>query len=439
MKLFTQGCSIILFVFVTGKLQAQKVFTSIDSLFNYASSKSIALQSGIIKLDQAKKAKLAAILSVPDVTGNASFSYTHNTKLPVSLFPAEVFGGQPGTYREVQSGVPYVSYANENIDIKLFNPKSWENIKLYKLNIESNIADNKVTLKNLQENIAATYYNIVSLQAQLFTTKQNVEAATALLKITENKYDADLIKQQDVNDAKVNLLTTKENYNQIQYMIAQQYLALKIICDIPEQEDIKIDNPITNTDSIQKPAAVVSNISFTSSWLKEKIAFSSYKQQKYSLYPTLSFFQAYTTQQFNTRGKLFDNTVNWVPSSYIGLRLSIPIPSSNTITQLSKARYDYLLAQKNTEQQKIKAGLEVRQLEVDYTKAVSQARSNNEIYLLRKETYEKNLNLYSEGLASLELTLNSFTAMVSSHYSLISSQVTTLAAKTKIDINNSIK
>lgn len=439
MKLLNRGCTILLLALTTSSVQAQKVFTSIDSLFSYTASKSIALQSGYIKLDQAKKAKLAAILSIPDVSGNASFSYTHNTMLPVSLFPAEIFGGQPGTFREVQTGIPYVSYVNESLDIKLLNPKSWENIKLYKLNVESNIADNKVTLKTLQENIAGVYFNIVSLQAQLNATGKNVDAATGLLTISENKYRMGLIKQQDVNDAKINLLSTKENYRQIDFMLAQQYLALKILCDVPEQEDIKIDNPVADIDSIQKSDAVASNISFVSSLLKEKIALSTYKQQKYSLYPTISFFQAYTTQQFNTVGKLFDNRVNWVPSSYVGLRLSVPIPSSNSITQVSKAKYDYLLAQKSTEQQKIKADLTVKQLEVEYNKAVSQAKSNNEIYLLRKKNYEKNISLYNEGVASMELILNSFNAMVTSNYNLISSQVTVLAAKSKIDINNSIK
>jgi outer membrane protein TolC len=420
--------------------KAQTVFTSVDSLISYASAKSISLQSGQIKLDQAKKAKLAAVLSIPDVSGNISLSYTHNTRLPVNLFPAEVFGGQPGTYREVESGVPYVTYANENLDIKLFNPKSWENIKLYKLNIESNAADIKVTLKILHESIAAAYYNIVNLQEQLFSTNQNLQAADNLFAITKNRYDAGLIKQQDVNDAKVNWLTTKENYNQIQYLIQQQYLALKILCDVPETEPVEIANKVpVNHELLQRPVALQNNTGLTSSMLKEKIALSSYKQQKYSLYPTLSFFQAYTSQQFNTSSKLFDSRVSWVPSSYIGLRLSVPVPSSSTITQVSKAKYDYLLAQKNTEQQKIKAELELKQLDVDYEKALSQAKTNKEVFLLRKETYEKNLNLYNEGLVSLETTINSFNAMTNSNYSLIASQVTVMAAKAKIDINNNIR
>lgn len=430
---------IVAALFLYGSAHSQKVFMSVDSLLNYSASKSISVQSGYIRLDQARNAKLASILSIPDITGNLSLSYTHNTKLPVNLFPAEVFGGQPGTFMEIQSGIPYVTTANENIDIKLFNLKGWKNLKLYRLNIESNISDNKITLKSLFENVAAAYYNIISLQEQLASTIQNMSSANSLLEITQNKYKAGLVKQQDVNDANINYLTTEENKNQIEYLIKQQYLALKILCDIPEQEEIQIVNKSSLTEFGERPSIASNNIALTNNLLKEKTALYTYKQQKHSLYPTVSFFQSYTTQQNNTRGKLFDSRVSWLQSSYIGLRLNIPIPSSSTIAEVSKAKYDYLLAQKNTTQQKIKSDLEINQLGVDYNKAFSQAVANNKIFLLRKENYEKNLNLYKEGLVSSEQVLDSFSDMVTSNYDLVSSQVTVLAAKTKIDINNRIK
>ena len=359
--------------------------------------------------------------------------------MPVNLFPAEAFGGQPGTYKEIQSGIPYVTNFSNNVDIKLFNLKGWENLKLSKLNIESNVSENKVTLKTLLEDAATTYYNIVSLQEQLASTIQNVTASDSLLGITQNKYNAGLIKQQDVNDANINYLTTRENKNQIEYLIKQQYLALKILCDIPEQEDIEIVNNSSLTAFGVKPAVEFNNLALTGSLFKEKIALSTWKQQKYSRYPTLSFFQSNTSQQNNTRSKFLDNSVKWIPSSYIGLKLSIPFPSSNTISEISKAKYDYLLAKKNTEQQKIQSDLAVKQLRTDYDKALSQAAANKEIFLLRKENYEKYLNLYKEGLVSLEQTLDKFNEKVNSNYNLVSSQVAVLAAKTKIDINNRIK
>jgi outer membrane protein TolC len=431
--------AIFVSLIVNGVAFCQHSFSSVDSLLNYAVSKSITLQSGDIKLQQAQKAKLAAILGVPDVTGGGYFSYTNNTKLPVNLFPAEIFGGQAGTFREVQTGVQYNTNFNQNLDIKLLNLKGWENVKLAKLNIAAATADNKLTLKTLLENIAATYFNIVSLQQQLVVTKQNLQAADSLLAITSNKYQEGLAKQQDVNDAKVNVINTGESIQQLQFLITQQYLALKILCDVNEQEEIHITEVPANDTPATTLTVDTNFLAYQNSVTKQQVALSSYKQQKYSLYPHLSFFQSYTTQQFNTSSKFFNNNVNWIPSSYIGLKLSVPIPGANAIAQTYKAKYDYLLAKQSSEQEKIKTGVQTKQLSVAYDKAFSQLAANRQVYVLRKDTYEKNLNLYREGLQSFEFTLTSFNSMVNAWYNVIAAKALLMLAKTNIDINNRVK
>ena len=56
-----------------------------------------------------------------------------------------------------------------------------------------------------------------------------------------------------------------------------------------------------------------------------------------------------------------------------------------------------------------------------------------------REWFEKNKNLYAEGLISIDRTLNSFNAMLNANYNLITSKVSILLAQSKIDINNKIK
>jgi outer membrane protein TolC len=434
-----RSCAIFLLcsLLSIAQTKAQVVFTNVDSLLTYATARSINLQTGNIKLQQAQQAKLAAALNIPEITGGASFSYTNNTRLPVNLFPAETFGGQPGTFREIQTGVQYVTFLNENIDVKLVNLKGWENFRLAKLNIAATSSDNQLTLKNLHTNIATTYFNIVSLQQQHLATLQNIAAADTLLQVVQQKYRQGLVKQQDVNDAQVSQLNSMSTAQQIQYAIAQQYLALKILCDIPTSDSISINQPIATL--AQPPAITTSGLAVQNGLLKEKVAWSNYKQYKYGLYPTLSFFQSATTQQYNTRAKWFDGSVRWIPSSYVGLRLNIPLPSANALAQVSKAKYDYQLAQKNTEQQKIKAGLEAQQLLVDFNKAVAQVAYSQQIYQLQADTYQKNRNLYQAGLIGLDQTIAGFNAMANGHYNLIAAQVSVLLAKAKIDINNKIQ
>jgi outer membrane protein TolC len=430
---------VCLFLTAWGSVKAQKIVTNFDEFVSYAASKSKTLKNGEIQLSQAQKAQLSVIYGIIDPTGNLSGTYTNNTRLPVNLFPAEILGGQAGTYKEVQLGVQYQTNFNLNLDIKLFNRQGWENLKLSKINVEMLASDNKISLKTLHENTAVVYFNIVTLQEQIKATAINRGAADTLYASVFRKFQQGLVKKQDVNDAKINVLTIEQSMQQIKFLIAQQYLALKLLCDMPETEDLQINEAVSS--DVLKPMPPIERTSLwvNNTLVKENFAQSNYKKSLYGYLPTLSFFAAATTQQYNTKGTLFDGDVNWIPSNYVGLRLNIPIPSSNTIAQVSKAKYDVLLSKNNVEQAKIKTDLDVKQLEIAYNKALSQVKSNKDIYEIRKDTYQKNLLNYNAGIINIDQTLDSFNAMVNSNYDLISSTISVLLAEAKINIQNKIK
>jgi len=427
-------------VLLASTAQAQKTFTNLDSLISYASLKSTTLQSGEIRLDQAKKAKLAAVLGIADLTVNNSYSYTDNTKLPTSLFPADAFGGEPGTYKEVQTGIQYNSSLTNYNEIKLLNFSGWQNFKLAKVNIDLTESNNLISRKSLNENIASIYYNIVNLQEQLKATIENLAAVDTLQQIAQNKYQQGLVRLQDVNESKASFLNTKESINQIEYLLQQQYLSLKILTDIPESDSILISQKVSLTNSNLAPEIELNDLIFKSSKLNEKIALTSYQQLKLSMMPTVSLFNSNSTQQYNSSSSFpYNSGSKWYANNYIGIKLSISLPSANLISQTSKARFDHQLAKQNTIHSQNKAQLEQKQLGIDYHKAISQWTTNTEVFGLKKESYLKNINLYSEGILSLDQALNSYNAMVSSNYNRISSAINVLLTQSKIEINNKIK
>jgi outer membrane protein TolC len=438
MKALPYFIVIALLLFHTS-LTGQKIFTSPEELMQYAKTKSISVQSGAIKITQAQKARLAAIANIIDPTINTTSSFTNNTQLPINLFPAEVFGGQPGTFREVQAGIQYVTNLNQYADIKLLNLGAWENLQLAKINIATTESDNQITLKSLYDNIASAYYNIVSLQEQLVSTYLNLNSAETLLRIAQNKYEQGLVKQQDVNDTKASFLSTQENARQLDYLVKQNKLTLKILCDIPEEEMVEIRHNVADETISDMPRIEVNNLNWNNSLWKEKYALSNYKQYKKGQLPILSFVASNTFQQNNTQFKVVDKNTNWITSNYLGLKLSFNLPSAKSVSQIYHARYEYQLAQKNTERSKIKSALEYQQLGTDWDKAVSQAGANKKIYELRKDSYSKNRQLYEEGLIGIDQVINSYHAMVNANYSLISSQISIQLAQSKIDINNKIK
>ncbi len=417
-------------------VNAQQVFYDLPSFLRYADGKSITIQSSSVKEMQAKKAKLAALVGIIDPQGTNNATFIDNTKLPVSILPGDAFGGAAGSTKEIKTGTQYNTTVQNSVDVKLINLEGWKNLKLAKLNFQITETDSKLNKKSLHENIAATYYNIVQLQEQQKSTQRNIAVSDSLLNIVQNKYNAGLVKQQDVNDSKVNLLTIQENERQIAFLIQQNYVSLKILADIPETEIIVIEEKIGDMP-LSKPYIEKSQLSLSGLLLKEQYALRDYERTKMSVLPTLSIVGNQSFNQYNQDFTLTGG--NWISSNYVGLKLTMPVPSSKTIANKYNAKYNLQLAQQNSRQATIKADLDYQKLGLEWEKAQSQVRNYTEILDLQKDTYAKNKNLYADGLQSIDRTLNSLNTLVNSEYNLISSKVSLLLAQAKIEINNSSK
>jgi len=421
------------------QIKAQDTIKSFDDLINQVNQISLTLKNADINLTQAKREKLAAIYGIVDPTGNLSTSFTNNTKLPITLFPGEVNGGEPGTYVPIKLGIQYVSDQSVYVDLKILNMEGIADYRLSKINYNLVNTNNKLIKKNLYEDIALTYYNIITLQLQKKMINENIKSAETLYLTVAQKYEQGLVKQQDLNDALVNKIKTEKSLNQIDYLLNQQYLTLKVLCDLPEDKAILIAEQIKLTEQEVVPVIEKNELQLLSASLNEKAARSNYRKSIYAQLPRISIFASAINQKYDTESTLFNKELNWIPSNYYGLRISMPIPTSRGLAQISKTKFDYLEARNNEEQSRIKYNQEIKNLENDYNKNLSEYKANKRIFEIRKNSYEKNMVNYKEGIISLSETIISFEEMVNSSFDQISSAVNILLAEEKININNSIK
>lgn len=421
----------IYFVLVLNSLAvfSQQKYSNFNQFLDYVKKNSLTIKSGDIKLIQAKKAKLAALVGVLDPTGTQNLSYTNNTRIPV-----QIIGGQA-----IETGVPYVTSFSQTGEFKILNLSGWENLKLAKINIAAIETDNKLILKNLFEQLATNYYNIVNLNAQIEAATESYALSEILWQTAVAKFNEGLVNQQDVNDSKSSYLTSKENIVQYRMLLEQQYLSLKILADIPENELLTITEVAEPVLAPSDPEIIVNTLEVSDAILREQSAYSNFKKSKRENVPTLNFVFNRTSKQFSQESRIFDPNIDWIKSSYIGLRLSFNIPTASSISQTFKARYDYELAKLDTKKAEDESKLKHQQLKIDLDKAISQAQSSKEIYSLRKESYTKNLNLYTQGIIGIDQTINSYNAMITANYNSISSNVNVLLALAKIDLNNKIQ
>jgi hypothetical protein len=412
-------------------------FQSVDELIAYTAEHSITLQNNEVRLDQARKAKLSATLGTIDVTGSLlSAQFTDNTTLGVNLFPAEIFGGEPGTFQEVQMGVRYNTNLTNFADIKLVNPVGWTQLGLSKINIDLTASNNQLTVKQLQENITISYFNIVHLQQQIENTRQNLSASDTLLFIIQEKFAAGLGKQQDVNDALTNHLQIEESIRQMEFLLEQYILSLKLLCDIPEATPLAISQG-TPTLPGEQAVVALNQLELKNAILQEQYAQKNYQAARATFSPTVSLQLSNSNNLYNQ--ELEPLSGDWINSNYIGLRVNVPIPNSQMLSKKYTTQYDYQMAQNRTEQVRNQAILDQKTLELEYQQALSQVDSDAAILALQQDTYQKNKNLYEEGLLSLEHTLNSFNQLLNAEYNLIKAQVNVDMILAKINVNNNIR
>ena len=435
-----QGLIIIISILSVVQANAQQAFrfTNPDSLIAFAEKNSIATKTGDAQALLAKYQTLYAKINRFNPRASVNYAATDNTQLPVNFFPAEIFGGTPGTFKEVQSGQQYVQTVYITPQIDLINQATWEKLKSARLNEQLAFVNIKLIKKTLSESIAAAYFNIVSFQQQINITSKTLVHADSILQIFQNKFEQGIIRSQDVNNAKVNKLMIKDRLQQIQNAMEQQYNLLKLLCDADAETIIEIEHSENAMSTLQQPVIALNTLAVTQSKLQLQYAKSEYKANKSAYYPALSLIGNWAWQE-NSKLHFFDNSARWIPTNYIGLRLSYTFPDAGRLSQTAAAKANWQIAEMNVKHKITQQETENVQLYLEFKKVTEIMMVAEEIKLLKEDTYRKNLNLFVQDIYpadNLFLAFNDALLAMLSHQSAVINLQYQLF---KININNSIR
>ncbi len=429
----------IFFLFQIAKGQTKTLnFNSLDSVLIYSEKNSSTLKMNEQQTLLAKWEKIAAQTGLINFRMLSSFNVTNNYKQPLTFLPAEAFGGTPGTFKKVETGTPYVENITISPQIDLINISSWFKLKSANINSEITNINNLLVKKALFESIAASYYNIISLQAQVKFTKQSLSIADTLLQNIQHKYAEGIVRKQDLNDAQINKFSLSDKLKQLELSLEQQLYSLKILCDIPTEQKIIINNKINYKPNYVEDLEINNNLQYKYSLLKVKLAEADISTNQVMQLPTVSLV-FYDAWQRNSSNQFFDNNQPWINSQYISLRLSLPFPDVNRYTLTQKSKINKTILEENAKHTKIQNDLQNKQMALDYQKAYSQLKTNKEIYKLKEDNYRMSLNQFNMSILPPDKLLTDFNDMITSKLNYTSSLANLLYTKSTIKINNTIK
>jgi outer membrane protein TolC len=429
---------ILLVITFAADAQGELKFQSLQEVFAYADSHSSTFKNATQQSILAKYQTLAAKLAQWNFKSDASFSSIDNTKLPVSYLPGEIFGGPAGTFKTITLGQPYVSTLNIAPQIDVLNPYNMARIRVAKAYEKVTDVNNLLSKKSLYESLAGTFYNILSYQWQIKVTQKSLLNLDTLVSILQQKQQAGIARMQDVNNVVANQFTTRDKLQQLGVMLAQQYNSLKILCDIDAVMPVLINAADPSMTAFDGSLAASGHLQQTQTELQKKYEEEDYRAAKRYYMPTVSAVGNLLWQQ-NSRKQFYDNNT-WVSSNYIGFKILLPlVPDANKFATVKYDRINLVIADVNLKHAILQDSIDNEQLKLDYQKAFNSYDIAGKIDALRQDSYQKNLDIYKQGILSATDLLLSFNDWLNSSLNTVAQLANSEYAKSKININNTVK
>ena len=243
----------------TGNSDTAKIIRhdfSVRQAVDYATKNNVEVKNALLNVqiqEQTNRELTAAAL--PQVSANGSFVY--NAKLPVSLVPAEFFGGQPGEFQKIAFGLKYNATAGVQLNQLLFDGQVFVGLQARETVLKFRQKNVEVTEELIRTNIYKIYYQLVASKQTIELLDANIERSEKLLKdtrvIQENGF-AEKLDVDKVNVALTNLQTEKiKALNQIE----NGYMGLKLLMGMPAHEQLVLTDTLSYdqiTNDLLEPA-----------------------------------------------------------------------------------------------------------------------------------------------------------------------------------------
>lgn len=360
---------------------------------------------------------------------NFSADYRYFTELPYQLMPASVFGGPPGTYKEVQFGVPQNLSANLQLSVPVVNPVAINSMKTVKLAADIATVQYQMTEEEVVLNVSQAYYNAQILLSQISFLDTNIISTAKLEKSVSLLHDQDMAKKTDAERVKLQLdqLVAKRSFIHTQYK------------QVTNSLEFLMGKPVTDSLEVEAVSNSIYKKEFTHGQITElkllemKLGMnhSELKSLKLSRLPILGGYALYGTTGFgNTSSNSF---FDFYPVSFVGAQLSFPL-FTGTVT-------NHRIKQKKIETSKIQLqqDLVAEKNQVEKTNAIrqyeaaeEQVATNISQISLAKKIYENTVLQNKQGVASLSDVLMTDTSLREAQQNYTSSLISLFKAELEL-------
>jgi outer membrane protein TolC len=407
---------LIIFSLILANTSGQNLPESLS--LNEAIEFGLSNNRSIINADReilkAKKERWKTIaIGLPQIS--SEINYQNFLEMPVSLVPAEFFGGQIGTFSELIFGTEQNMIGSVKMEQLLFDGSYLVGIEASRIYLK--ISENLFEKTNLEVKklITTTYTNVLIAQFNISFLEKNKKTLEVNLKEIRELFKNGFEEEESVEQMQLSLSQVSSNLKYAQNLMKITEEMVKFVIGYPTEKPLLLRSnleDIFNEGLYFKTIPEITNISNN---IDIKIADNNVKSEalqfKYEKSKSLPKLSGFINQTYTGNSNEFtfaDRDQKWYGSSLVGLNLKIPLFSSlgrSAISQKAKISLDQAITELKETQERIR--IEVNAAYNDYDLAVDNYFTEKENLRLAERIEKKNQIKFFEGVVqSFELRMS---------------------------------
>jgi outer membrane protein TolC len=386
---------------------------SLDEAILYGLTNNRSIINADREIQKAKKDRWKTIASgLPQISSD--INYQNFLKMPVSLVPAEFFGGNPGEFAELTFGTEQNMIGAVKMEQLIFDGSylvGLEASRVY-LSISENLFEKtqieiKKLITTLYTNTLLAKYNIMFLEKNQATLENNLEEIHQLFR---NGFE----EEESVEQIRLSLSQINSRLKYAKNLQEIEANMLKFVIGYPLEEPLKLSDELDDIFNEELYFQTLPSTDNLQNNIDIKIADNNVKSEtlllkleKSKALPTINGFINQTYTGNSNEFTFADSNQKWYGSSLLGLNVRIPIFSSlgrSASTQKAKISLDQ--AKTTLEETQTKIRIEVNAALNEYRLAVDNYFTEKENLKLAESIAKKNQIKFSEGMVkSFELRM----------------------------------
>jgi len=363
---------------------------------------------------KAKKERWKTIaIGLPQIS--SEINYQNFLEMPVSLVPAEFFGGQIGTFSELIFGTKQNMIGSIQMEQLLFDGSYLVGLEASRIYLK--ISENLFEKTNLEVKklITTTYTNVLIAQFNISFLEKNKKTLEVNLKEIHELFKNGFEEEESVEQMQLSLSQVNSNLKYAQNLMKITEEMVKFVIGYPTEKPLLLRSSLEDIFNEEFYFKTIPGITNISNNIDIKIADNNVKSEalqfKYEKSKSLPKLSGFINQTYTGNSNEFtfaDRDQKWYGSSLVGLNLKIPLFSSlgrSAISQKAKISLDQAKTELTETQERIR--IEVNAAYNDYDLAIDNYFTEKENLRLAERIEKKNQIKFFEGIVqSFELRMS---------------------------------